>query len=205
MSVSPRHVLFAAHCLTKAVKNNKKSDSYFYFANDYDTVADDFDLNEIDDPAQAYISELIVHPDRDIKDNRYGADIAIAVLKKPVEISNKIRHICLNTPADPIQSLAGRNTQVFGWGLTKELKTVSELRHVSVPLVDQALCYNNSNPDLPKIMSDSSFCAGARDGKSGPCNGNELLILNSEAKFYELALQVTLAAGWSWKLMVCGN
>jgi hypothetical protein len=59
---------------------------------------------------------------------------------------------------------------VYGWGLTEKFLFLSGLRDVSVPLVDQALC-NSSNTNLPKIISDSSFCAGARDGKTGACNG----------------------------------
>jgi hypothetical protein len=87
-----------------------------------------------------------------------------------VELSNEVRHVCLNTPANPIQSFAERNATVYGWGLTEELKLVTQLRDVEVPLVDQALC-NSSNPTLHKIMSDTSFCAGAKDGKTGACNG----------------------------------
>ncbi len=135
-------------------------DSYFYFGNDYD-----------DDSAKADVSEFIVHPNWDPEDTHYTADIAIAVLKEPLKLSQEIRHVCLNTPLDPIQSLAGRSGKVYGWGLTEELELVSKLRHVDVPLVDQALC-NSSNSELPKIMSDTSFCAGARDGKTGACNGN---------------------------------
>jgi hypothetical protein len=78
--------------------------------------------------------------------------------------------------------LAGRNGRVYGWGLiedlAKDLAPVSQLRHVDEPLVDQALC-NSSHPILGKIMSDTSFCAGARDGETGPCNGKILsLVLN---------------------------
>jgi hypothetical protein len=156
--------LFTAHCIQdKESKNIRQaSESYFYFNNNYDV--DDEDQN-------AYVQEFIVHPDWDPEDTHYTADIAIAVLKKSVEITDKIRHVCLNTPSNPIQSFAGRRASVYGWGLTEELEAVTELRHVDVPLVDQTLC-NSSNPILRKIMSDTSFCAGARDGKTGPCNGN---------------------------------
>jgi hypothetical protein len=136
-------------------------ESYFYFNDDYNV-----------DSAKARISEFIVHPDWDPEDTHYTADIAIAVLEKPVKLTNEIRHVCLNTPSDPIQNFAGKNASVYGWGLTEELEYVSQLRDVEVPLVDQALC-NSSSQTLHKIMSDTSFCAGARDGKSGPCIGTD--------------------------------
>jgi hypothetical protein len=91
-----------------------------------------------------------------------------------MKLSKTIRHVCLNTPSNPIQSFAGRNGKVYGWGLTEELELASELHHVEVPLVNQALC-NSSGPTLRKIMSDTSFCAGARDGQTGACNGKYYL------------------------------
>jgi hypothetical protein len=162
--VSPRHVLFVANCLQDKNENEAKevSGSYFYFKDDYDTD---------DESANAYVSEFIIHPDWDPKDTHYTADIAIAVLKEPLSLTNEVRHVCLNTPSDPIQSFAGRSGMVYGWGLTRKLKLVTELREVEVPLVDQAKC-NSSHPTLYKSMSDTSFCAGARDGVTGPCNGN---------------------------------
>ncbi len=167
--------MFAAHCLQdKRQKRIKKaSGSHFYFKNDYD-VGDYEDSEEVDDdPAKAKVSKFIVHPDWDPEDTHYDADIAIAVLKEPMKLSKKIRHVCLNTPSNPIQSFAGRNGSVYGWGLTEEMELVTELRHVGVPLVDQALC-NSSHPTLYKSMSDTSFCAGAKDGKTGACNGKFL-------------------------------
>jgi hypothetical protein len=137
------------------------SKSYFYFNDDYDVE---------DSTAKADISEFIIHPDWDPKETHYRADIAIAVLRRSIKLSNKIRHVCLNDPSNPVQSFAGHEAMVYGWGLSEEFLFLSELRDVSVPLVDQALC-NSSNSNLPKIISDSSFCAGARDGKTGACNG----------------------------------
>jgi hypothetical protein len=145
-------------------------------------VEDYDDSEEVVDPAKAEVSEFIVHPDWDPEDTHYDADIAIAVLKKPVEITNKIRHVCMNTPSYPIQSLAGQNAKVYGWGLTEKLETATELREVEVPLIDQALC-NSSSPKLRKIMSDTSFCAGARDRKTGACNGNVSAFFNHANEF----------------------
>jgi hypothetical protein len=144
---------------------NADADTYFYFKTNY---------NEYDLSAQAYISEFIVHPNWDPADSHYTADIAMAVLEKPLELSNKIRHVCLNTPSDPIPSFAGRRALVYGWGLTEDLEYDSQLRHVGVPLVDQALC-NSSSSIVQRIMSDTLFCAGARDGKTGACNGKAFI------------------------------
>ncbi len=162
-SVTPRHVLFAAHCIQDKRKRTaiEATESYFALRNDY---------SKVDDSPDADVSEFIVHPDWDPEDGHFTADIAIAILKKPIELTDEIHHVCLNTPSDPIQSFVGRNGSTFGWGLTEDLELDTILRDVEVPLVDQALC--NSTRALRRIMSDTSFCAGARDGKSGACNGN---------------------------------
>jgi hypothetical protein len=163
--VTPRHALLPAHCIQN--KREKQADSA--------TDADILFKNDYYDK-MGLISKFIVHPDWDPKDSHYEADIAVAVLTERRNLTDVIRHVCLNTPSNPIQSFAGKIAEVYGWGLTKELASGlgSELRHVKVPLVDQAQCYKNSNPDLPKIISDTSFCAGAGDGKSGPSNGETI-------------------------------
>ncbi len=160
--------MFAAHCLLDKKQTDARvaTESFFYFGNDHDEIG-----AVKNDPAKADVSEFIVHPDWDPQDTHYDADIAIAVLKKPLNLTNEIRHVCLNTPADPIQNFAGRESKVYGWGYTEKIfKPVRELRHVDIPLVDQALC-NSSHPEFSKFMSDTSFCAGGKDGRTGACNG----------------------------------
>jgi hypothetical protein len=157
--------MLAAHCLQnkKEPKTKEAFESYFLFKNDYD------ESGEVDDgPAKADIFEFIVHPDWDPKDPHSIANIAIAVLEKPMKLSNGIRHICLNTPSNPIQSFDGKIGKVYGWGLMEDHSLVSELGDVEVPLVDQALCNNSSS----RTMSGTSFCAGVGDRKTGACNGN---------------------------------
>jgi hypothetical protein len=166
-SVTPRHVLLPAHCIQskREEQAHNATDAEFYFTNNF------IDNNG----SRANVSELIVHPDWNPKDSHHGADIAIAVLEKPIELTDEVRHVCLNTPSNPIQSFAGKNGQVYGWGLTEEpaLGIGSKLHHISIPLVDQALC-NPSHANFLKIMSDTSFCAGAGDGKSGPSRGKNV-------------------------------
>jgi hypothetical protein len=164
--VTPRHVLLPAHCIQN--KGEKQADNAFdagiIFENDlYDKMAD--------------ISKFIVHPDWDPEDEHYTADIATAVLTECRNLTETIGHVCLNTPSNPIQSFAGKTAVVFGWDLMEksELRMESELHHIEVSLVDQAEC-NSSNSTLQEIMSDTSFCAGAGDGKSGPSNGKHFYV-----------------------------
>jgi hypothetical protein len=157
----------SAHCIQgkREEQAHNATDAEFYFTNNF------IDNNG----SRANVSELIVHPDWNPKDSHHGADIAIAVLEKPIELTDEVRHVCLNTPSNPIQSFAGKNGQVYGWRWTEEsaLLMGSELHHVDEPLVDQAKC-NSSHANLSKIMSDTSFCAGTGGEKSGPSRGKNV-------------------------------
>ncbi len=179
--------MFAAHCLQdkgqKVVKN--AFESHIIFQNDHSAA---------NDSAKGEVSEFIIHPDWDPKDSHYTADIAIAVLKKPLKLSDDIQYVCWNTPSHPIQDFAGKNGIVYGWGLTEEFKTVSKLRQVPIPLVDQAECHG-TNRAFRGIMSNTSFCAGARDGKTGACSGRVFIFLiNLQVKF--TLFQATPAGEW---------
>ncbi len=167
-SVSSRHVLFAAHC----VKSKKSVDTahpelpIFIFQNNLsvDLVGTEFE-----------IAEIIVHPDWDILDQPYEADIAIVILKEPVKFSSNITNICLNSPAKPVDKFfIGRNGTVAGWGHseTSESKPVKDLRAVTVPIVDQIYC--TESKVLREIYSETLFCAGNTGIAAGPCKGNPI-------------------------------
>jgi hypothetical protein len=117
------------------------------------------------------IDKLILHPEWDPQISNYKDDIAIAILKEFVEFGSGIDKICVNTPLHPIGSFINHNATVAGWGLAEfsKRKTVLELREVTVPIVDQKLC--NVSRNLQNLNSETSFCAGTKDGITGPCRG----------------------------------
>ncbi len=164
-SVTPKHILLPAHCIqNKGGKQaNSASDAEFSFEN----------ILYADRKLTAKVSEFIVHPDWDPWDTLYVADIAVAVLTEPVKLAKRIGHVCLNTPAKPIQTFARRNASVYGWGLDGAITNFGGFGpyKIDVPLIDQAKCNSSA---LRNLMSDTSFCAGAKDGKSGPVSGKNI-------------------------------
>jgi secreted trypsin-like serine protease len=127
-------VLFAAHCVEskKSIDTVQAELSYFVFRDNWD-----------EDGTQYHISEIIVHQDWDTLTKPYEADIAIAILKEPVEFSSNVTNICLNSPSKAVDdNFIGRNASVAGWGYTKSSgnKTVNELRAVTVPIVERDKC-----------------------------------------------------------------
>ncbi len=169
--MTPRHVLLPAHCIqNKRVKQaHEATDAFIVFENDI--------FKKDRNVAKAHVSEYIIHPDWDPEDTHYSADIAIAIINEPKNITNEIGHVCLNTPANPIQSWAGKRAEVYGWGLNEDLEEdlantfAYTLGQVISPLVDQAKCNSSI---LRNIMADTSFCAGSKDGRSGPSNGKDI-------------------------------
>ncbi len=158
-------MLFAAHCVEskKSVFTTQPEFSIFLFQN-----------NLYEDGPDYHVSEIIVHPDWDVLTKPYEADIAIAILKEPVEFSSKVTNICLNSPTKPVDdNFIGQNAVVAGWGHTEEsFKTVADLRAVTVPIVDRNEC--KESPVLRDIYSDTLFCAGSTEQKVGPCKGKNI-------------------------------
>lgn len=156
--------MLAAHCIKykKNIDAAAPESSVFFFYN-----------NLTANGAVTEISEIILHPDWDnyILRPEYKADIAIAILKEPIQLSKEVWHICLNSPLNPIENFVGKIANVSGWGQTESSGTefVNELREVSVPIVEQHLC--NNSDKLRRINADTLFCAGRTDNKFGPCKG----------------------------------
>jgi secreted trypsin-like serine protease len=161
--VSSRHVLFAAHCvkLKKSVDTAQPEFPIFLFQNNLseDLVGTEFE-----------VAKIIVHPDWNILTQPYEADIAIAILKEPVEFSSNITNICLNSSSKPVDDLL--NGTVCGWGHseTSGSKPVDELRAVTVPIVGQRLC--SESRAFREIYAETLFCAGRTDIAAGPCKGD---------------------------------
>jgi hypothetical protein len=160
--VSDRHILFAAHYIEgkKAAKQAPPESFKFYFQNDLSTLS-----------FETRIFEIILHPDWNTQNRAFKADIAIAVLTEPLELTNEINHICLNAQPNSVRTLIGQNATIAGWGHTEASKgkTVKLLKSISIPIVDHRLC--NTSQALKNIYADTLFCAGKNDVAVGPCKG----------------------------------
>jgi secreted trypsin-like serine protease len=117
------------------------------------------------------VSEMILHPRWDSKSEHFGADIAIAVLRETISFTPEVSKICFNTPNQPVENFEDQNATVAGWGYpdpdTKE--AVLDLREVIVPIANQTACAASDR--LRRYNADTLFCAGSKDGKTGPCRG----------------------------------
>jgi hypothetical protein len=168
LSVSRKHALLAAHCIQS--KNDPLPLGPEYYVIKF--------TNNVRSDDSYDVSELILHPQWESQSKQYKADIAIAVLRQTITFTLDVNKICFNTPNLPVENFEGQNATVAGWGYTETStkKTVFDLREVIVPIVNQTACAASDR--LKRFNADTLFCAGSKDGKTGPCRGEYQKIIS---------------------------
>lgn len=81
-------------------------------------------------------------------------------------LSNYVHPICmwqLNSVA--ISSVTGKTGFVVGWGLTENDTLSTTLRQAILPVVSLTTCLNSNRDFFGLFLSDTSFCAGFKNGK----------------------------------------
>ena len=86
-------------------------------------------------PGKDLIEEFIVHEDYGKEDNFYGTnppfkDIALVMLKSPLQYSNTIRPICL--PASKNTMYEGQWVKAIGWGFTNSMYSLLSAKHTYI-------------------------------------------------------------------------
>lgn len=161
--IHPSAVLTAAHCVAMI------KPKFIYIR------AGEWDMARAD--------ELLPHQDREIKSvvvhREFDAstlmnDIAILILKAPVELAENVNTICLPPPS---YSFNKERCLVSGWGKesnTRESRFQTVLKKVELPIISNYVCQMMfRNTHLGKYFRlDSSFiCAGGEFGKDA-CKGD---------------------------------
>jgi hypothetical protein len=159
--VSRKHALLAAHCIKRKKVHLPLGAEYYVIKF----------TNDADSEFSSDVSEMILHPHWDSKSEKYQADIAIAVLKETISFTPNVSKICFSTSNQPIENFEDQNATVAGWGYTEtsDKQAVFDLREVIVPIVNQTVCAASGR--LKRYNADTLFCAGSKDGKTGPCRG----------------------------------
>ncbi|XP_028582560.2 prothrombin isoform X6 [Podarcis muralis] len=171
--ISNRWILTAAHCIFYPPwdKNFTKDDIIVRIGK-HDRKVYERTMEKI-----MLIEKVIIHPKYNWKEN-LDRDIALLLLKKPVEFSNYIHPVCLPTK-EIVQSLmlTGYKGRVTGWGNLQETWTAGRsplpgiLQQVNLPIVPRETCKAST-----KIrVTDNMFCAGysPEDSQRGDaCEGD---------------------------------
>lgn len=116
------------------------------------------------------VSHIISHPKYDSMtvDN----DIALLRLATPVKFTMYIVPACLPSRAlaDRVLHLNGTMTVVTGWGMEREgpKPYSSDLKHINVPLVEQAECARH----MVNNLTHNVLCAGSIGSIKDACKGD---------------------------------
>lgn len=167
--ISQRLVITAAHCVQN--KNDaevrKPELSTFYIGkNNLDALVGE----------NGYVVSnavyLLVHPNWNSGEVLFTNDIAIAVLQNTIQFTIFVKPICIWRKTRTYRDVIGRNGFIAGWGKSEfESISSSSPMYVELPIVSNEDCLR-SEMRLSKIVSKQSFCAGIKDSKKGPCNGD---------------------------------
>ncbi|CAH2052398.1 unnamed protein product, partial [Iphiclides podalirius] len=156
--VSDRHVITAAHCM-----QNKE-------ASDIVVKLGVFNLEEWGgDVVVKKLQSAVVH--EQFNKTNLANDISLFTLEQSVQFNTNIKPICLWGTNTDLNRIVGHTGVVTGWGDNEFGRGGhGDPRMIRMPIVSTDDC-RASTPDLYKLTSDRTLCAGNRDG-TGPCSGD---------------------------------
>lgn len=158
----------AAHCIQNKYEPLRRTsaDSTFYLGK--------YNLESLREQnvVVAGVTQLIVHPDWNYNDDRFDADIAIAVLLNNVPFSKFIRPICIWTATSSFKDIVDHSGRIVGWGKTEfDSPSTMAPQWTELPVVDLLSCIR-SNSAFNLLTSERTFCAGKTTDQKSPCNGD---------------------------------
>lgn len=159
--IHPSVVLTAAHCVAKI-----RTKSFYIRAGEWDMQNTD----EILPHQDREIQSMIIHDD--YNNSTLTNDIAILILKLPVELAENVNTICLPPPN---YSFDNERCLVSGWGKDHHKgKFQFVLKKVELPIIPNNMCETMLRKTVlgSYFRLDNTFlCAGAEYGKDS-CKGD---------------------------------
>ncbi|GAB0086451.1 hypothetical protein DMENIID0001_005130 [Sergentomyia squamirostris] len=163
--ISKKVVLTAAHCFFDRYKRKIHIDDVLLILGQHSLKRPYDKGTQI-----VYPDSINIHKDYGVQ-KAQDSDIAVVVLAEAIHYTTYIRPACLWTGSVSKDALVGLVGSTAGWGRDEEGNFYTELpRRAELPVVSDADCLR-SNQAFPKLTSEVTFCAGARNG-SGPCSGD---------------------------------
>ena len=119
------------------------------------------------------LSSIIVHPDWSSDDQHFDADISLAIFAHDIIFNDKVEPICL--PKASQTEPEGMGT-VVGWGLSEYSLIMGQMmdqipNELELPIIERGDCFLDV-PELAKIASRRTFCAGFVGQSKSVCPGD---------------------------------
>ncbi|XP_012542534.2 serine protease gd isoform X2 [Monomorium pharaonis] len=184
--LTTRHIISAAQCLkVPHIRTNDTIDTDLLLVslgrhNVYYDAGEDGAINR-------KVASYMIHPDY-VHAASADSDLAILVLKEPIEFSSLIKPICLWFGSPNLQNIINKKGYLVGWGSDGKASYTYYPRMTRVPIVSQETCFQHNPMKFYPLISDRTFCAGELNGSS-PCrhdHGAGLVIFDDTTGRYHL-------------------
>ncbi|GBP45824.1 Serine protease gd [Eumeta japonica] len=163
--ISKSHVITAAHCVTRKGSTrvvNKNTLTVYLGKHNLRTSVEGVQIR--------LVGEITVHYQYNA--SSFSKDAGILKLRETVQFTEWVQPACL-WPENRVDLsvIIGNRGSVVGWGFDDKGVATEELTLVEMPVVDQETCIRSYSEFFARFTSDSTYCAGYRDGTS-VCNGD---------------------------------
>lgn len=127
------------------------------------------------DDAHVQIRQVAeIHVNFDYDPNTYDNDIALLQLDEAVELTPRVRPVCLPTDRSArVHLQEGKLGVATGWGLTENGDYADVLSEAVLPVVANEKCQEAyERAGVPLTVSEAMFCAGHANATSDACSGD---------------------------------
>ncbi|XP_029711762.2 uncharacterized protein LOC115256855 isoform X1 [Aedes albopictus] len=153
--VNEKHTLTAAHCVKRKRSHVLYEIELHFGQHNLSKWTDNVVIRDV--------SKIHVHPEYEPNKN----DIAVLVMRLPVEYSDTVIPICLDQKVHrDLRELEGKSGWVTGWGMTENGTISDVLRTTSLSVVSYVTCLKDDPNLYGKSLNEKVFCAGNNTGSS---------------------------------------
>lgn len=160
MLYSDRNIILAAHCIqAKGDIQKRLPNQIVVRLGAYNITA-----NNEENAVNRSVTDIRIHPEWNVDNDEYDADVAVIVLNQTVTYTDFIKPVSL--PADGVivkSETINIEGTIVGWGFGSSQRHEEISRQATIKATNDSHCYR-TQPTIVPLSSSRTFCAGAGNG-----------------------------------------